>query len=76
MLKIYRETCKKDVKSWCTSFTVFNSKAGLSDKGLEEVMIYNADLPFKIIPTNILGFFSVSTLVNKYFLTVVDRSTK
>lgn len=46
------------------------SKKGSSDKGHWIMMIYDAGLPFEILQTDIWDLFSISSLDNKYLLTV------
>ena len=61
---------KKYVENWCSSCSVCVAKKGPSDKGHNQMRIYNMGLPFQRVKMDILGPFPISSLGNKYFLVV------
>ena len=74
--RFYWASCKKDVENWCRSRSVCIAKKGPSDKGYNQMRIYNVELPFETVQIDILGPFPISSLGNRYLLVVTDCFTK
>ena len=70
--RFYWASCKKDVENWCRSCSVCISKKGPSDKGHNQMRIYNVGLPFERVQVDIFGPFPISSLGNRYLLVVTD----
>ena len=69
-------SCKKDFENWYRSCSVCIAKKGPSDKGHNQMRIYNVGLPFERVQMDILGPFPIYSLGNRYLLVVTDCFTK
>ena len=74
--RFYWASCKNDVENWCRSCSVCIAKKGPSNKGDNQMKIYNVGLPFERVQMDILGPFPMSSLRNGYLLVVTDCFTK
>ena len=51
--RFYWARCKEDVENWCRSCSDCVAKKGPSDKGHNQIRIYNVGLPFEIVQMDI-----------------------